>query len=298
MRQPAHLIPATPLVPSTGMRTGDTIETYIATRRWARLTERGARHTFSHFVAATGDPPIGELDREHVEAWWQTQATVAASTARIRHSHISCFLSWCRQVGVLAGDPLAGIPRPREPRRSPVTLSDDEVAALLAAVPDLRGDVVVKLMLWLGLRCVDVSRLEVGDVDFGAGMLRVTGKGGHVDVLPLPRVVATAIRRYLRAYPASSGPLVRAYDAPVRALTAQRLSELVGSWLRSSGVKRCRLDGRGAHSLRRTCATELLGRGANVRQVQAVMRHESLRSTEHYLRRADAEELRPLVEHP
>jgi integrase len=188
------------------------------------------------------------------------------------------------------------IVKPKEPRRLPVTLTDGEVAKLLKAVPDLRGDVMVRLMLDLGLRCVDCHRVQIGDVDSERLLITIHGKGGHVDLLPLPRRTARAIRRYLDAHPASSGPLVRAYDLPVRALSAQRMSELLAQWMRDAGIKRRRLDGRGAHALRRTCATSLLADGANVRQVQAVLRHQSMATTARYLRRADAEELRSILE--
>lgn len=95
-------------------------------------------------------------------------------------------------------------------------------------------------------------------------------------------------RRWLRTYR-------RTYSTPSRGMSAQHISESVGGWLREAGIKRGRHDGIGAHALRRTCATELLQRGT-IRQVQAVLRHASLTSTERYLRRSEAEELRALVD--
>jgi integrase len=178
----------------------------------------------------------------------------------------------------------------------PVTLSDGEVQRLLKVVPDLRGDVIVRLMIDVAFRCVDVHNTQIGDLDFERMLVTVHGKGGHVDVLPLPTVTARSIRRYLDAFPASSGPLVRAYDGPSRALSAQRMSELLAQWMRDAGIKRRRLDGRGAHALRRTCATSLLDEGANVRQVQAVLRHQSMSTTARYLRHQDAESLRAILE--
>ena len=278
------------------MDLSEAVERYVASRRWARGTVRGATHTFTHFVRATGDPLVAELTSEHVEAWWATQGKVAPSTARGRHSQVSNLFRWCRHAGLLEGDPMATIARPREPRRHPVTLSEDEVRRLMMVVPDERAALIVHLMLGLGLRCIDVHRLELADVDLVDRTLSVTGKGGHVDMLPLPDQLVRTLGRYLRQYPATAGPLVRAYDAPVRAVSAQRISEMMAAWLREAGVKQGRWDGRGAHALRRTCATELLFAGVNVRSVQAVLRHQSLASTQRYVRRSDVEELRVAVE--
>jgi integrase len=177
----------------------------------------------------------------------------------------------------------------------PATLSDEDVAALLHVLPDYRAEAIVELMLRLGLRCVDVSQLQVADVDVRGMSITVTGKGGHVDLLPLPKSCAVAATKYLARCPAPAGPLFRTYTSPTRPMSAQCVSEMVGAWLRDAGLKRDRYDGIGAHALRRTCATELLQRG-NIRQVQAVLRHASLTSTERYLRRSEAEELRQLVD--
>jgi integrase/recombinase XerD len=279
---------------SPGMGEG-IVGQYLSTRRLAAGSLRHMRHTLGGFVSVVGDDPA-KITAEGVEEWWQTQHTMAVSTARLRHSTVGVFLRWCRHRGLMAHDPLAHIPRPREPRRSPVTLTDDELRKLLAAVPDLRGDAVVKMMLWMGLRAVDVHRLEVADWDQVAQVLTVHGKGGRVDPLPVPTTVATALRRYLRQHPATAGPLIRAYDSPVRALSAQRISEMVAAWFVASGVKQTKWDGRSGHALRRTCATDLLRRGVNVRDVQAVLRHESLSTTEKYLARTDCEDLRDALE--
>jgi site-specific recombinase XerD len=275
---------------------GEAVERYVATRRWAAGTTKHSTYTLGQFAEVVGgDRSIRYVDHEDCARWWATRQHLAASSARSRRSTVANFLSWCRHTGLLEHDPLAGIPIPREPRRMPATLTDDDVTALLKVVPDYRAEAIVSLMLRIGLRCVDVSNLQVAGVDLRGMTITVHGKGGHVDLLPLPQECATAIERYLSRHRTPAGPLFRTYTSPPRAMSAQCISEMVGGWLRDAGLKRDRFDGIGAHALRRTCATELLQRG-NIRQVQAVLRHASLSSTERYLRRSEAEELRQLVD--
>jgi site-specific recombinase XerD len=275
---------------------GEAVERYVSTRRWAAGTTKHSTYTLGQFAEVVGvDRSIHYVDHEDCARWWATRQHLAASSARSRRSTVANFLSWCRHTGLLEGDPLAGIPVPREPRRMPATLTDDDVAALRHVLPDYRAEAIVELMLRLGLRCVDVSNLQTHDVDTRGGVITITGKGGHVDLLPLPRACGTAVSKYLARCPAPAGPLFRTYTSPSRAMTPQCISEMVGGWLRDAGLKRDRFDGIGAHALRRTCATELLQRG-NIRQVQAVLRHASLTSTERYLRRSEGEELRGLVD--
>jgi integrase len=275
---------------------GEAVERYAMTRNWASGTRKHSTYTLGHFAEVVGiDRLVRDIDHDDLERWWATRQHLAPSSARSRRSTVANFLAWCRHVGLLERDPLAGIPIPREPRRMPATLTDDDVAALLKVVPDYRAEAIVCLMLRLGLRCVDVSNIQVADVDLRAMTIMIHGKGGHVDLLPLPQECATAIRRYLGRHRTPAGPLFRTYTSPSRPMSAQCISEMVGAWLVDAGIKQSRHDGIGAHALRRTCATELLQRG-NIRQVQAVLRHASLTSTERYLRRSEAEELRQLVD--
>lgn len=269
---------------------------YTVTRRWSTGTLKHATYTLRGFTIETGNPPLRELSHDHVAVWWATRSHLAPSTARSRRSTISNFLRWARHTDLMTVDPMAGIPIPREPRRMPATLTDDDMRDLLRAVPDERGFAIVSLMYWIGLRCVDVANLQVHDLDLRRGVVTIHGKGGNEDVLPLPRAVSVSIRRYLTVNPTPAGSLFRTYSTPARPMSAQHISESVGGWLRDAGIKRARYDGIGAHALRRTCATDLLDRGANLRQVQAVMRHESLGSTQRYLRRAEAEDLRGILE--
>ena len=175
------------LNPSMNTTVGEAVESYIVTRRWACGTLKHSTYTLGQFAEVVGiDRPVAELDHDDAARWWATRSHLAASSARSRRSTVSNFLRWCRHTGLLERDPLAGIPIPREPRRMPAVLSEDDVAALLRVLPDDRADAICRLMLRLGLRCIDVANLQVADVDLRGLTITVHGKGGHVDLLPLP----------------------------------------------------------------------------------------------------------------
>ena len=269
----------------------------VESRRTGLASQRSARYRLLRFAAATGDPTPDQLTAEHAEAWWSSTASLAPGTRRGHYSTVRCFTGWLRVRGALAGDPLAGIVPPREPRRNPATLTPAETQALWAtAGPEPRMRAVLALMWGLGLRCIDVAQLEIADFDWHGGLVTIHGKGGHVDVLPLPSMTAEHVLAYLRAHPATAGPLIRDARWHRHPVTAARLSEMLADLARRAGVKHGRWDGRGAHALRRTFGTELLEQGAHIRQVQALLRHRSIQTTESYLRRSDAAELRHLVD--
>jgi site-specific recombinase XerD len=278
------------------MRISEHVTPWVEGHRRTAPSRKAATYGLARFAQATGDPDTADLTGEHVDVWWRSIAHLAPGTLRQNHSLVRCFLAWLRACGHLDGDPIAAIAAPREPRRVPQTIPPADVDAMRHACTNMRDRAVIELAWGIGLRCVEVSRLQVGDVDWRDRLVIVRGKGGNNDVLPLPERVGWVLDAYLSEHPATAGPLVRDLRWHRHPLSAAWVSQLVARIATDAGVKRGAYDGRGAHGLRRTCATELLDSGANIRQVQAVLRHASLSSTERYLRRSTAQELRGVME--
>lgn len=184
----------------------------------------------------------------------------------------------------------------RRQRLLPRGLDAAQVARLLESCrrdsPVGRRDLaVLKLLVRLGLRAGEVSRLQLDDIEWRAGEIVVVGKGPRLERLPLPHDVGEAIVDYLR----DGRPHVSC-----RALFLRSLAPLVG--LSSEGVRgivaragvRVGLAPLGAHRLRHTAATEMLRAGASLPDIGQVLRHRRLRSTAVYAR-VDRERLKALA---
>lgn len=249
-------------------------------------------------VAAAGDKPMRRLDRSDAQAWLELTAAKGqkASTRRLRWSMLNVFCEWAVDEELLGRNPFRKCKPPKPPRSVPRALSREEVAAVLGAVPDLRARVVVMLMVQQGLRCVGVASLRVEDVDLGRRVMRVVEKGGHERVLPVTEECAEVLGEYLSRFPASSGPLVRAWRhnggsgrvmgdpvASDRGLSPATISKWVSEWMRSAGVKVAAGDGKAAHSFRHTCATDMLEAGADLVEVRDMLGHTSVGTTNRYL---------------
>ena len=142
-------------------------------------------------------------------------------------------------------------------------------------------------MLQLGLRRVEVSRAEVGDIDFRKSTMLVRGKGadgGISAALPLTDEVREALRLYVSTEGLTAGPLFLDRRGTGRGISAAHVGMLVVEAFREAGVKSHNGDGRSAHALRHTCAQDLFDAGVETRVVQKVLRHASIRNTEIYLR--------------
>lgn len=263
--------------------------------QFAMTTARSYSSILGGFALIIGNPAFARINRRHVMNWWGS-LRCAPSTTRHRLSVVQTFLDWGVQRGDLRSNPAAGIKPPKQPRYMPRAVENDDVAKLLSfPQATTRTRVVVILMCQLGLRCAEVSDLQVGDIDWHKGTILVHGKGGNERVLPITAEAKAALEDYLREHPACAGPLVRSYADPTRALTPGYIGDRIRKLMFLTGVKNLPRDGRSAHALRHTCATDMLDAGANVRQVQAALGHQSLQTTQRYLS-WNAEDLRRAME--
>lgn len=246
------------------------------------------------FTASFGARPLDQLGVRAVERWMETIAHLRPSSRRIALGCVDQFCRWLVREGDLRANPCDQIQRPKVPRTSPRVCSVDEQSALTVVLPDRRAVVIVGLMLGMGLRRGEVSRLGVGDFDPVSKTLRVVGgKTGDERTLPVPDDVSRAIHDYLTEVGWLTGPLVRSTTQPWRGLGPGTIGDLVSRWMRDAGVKVRGGDGMSAHTLRRTCGTELYEVTGDVRVPQEVLGHRSSAVTmAHYVARVQNDRIR------
>jgi integrase/recombinase XerD len=185
----------------------------------------------------------------------------------------------------LAGAVPAGRGRPRNVDR-PRAACGDHVRAVLAGCDRSsavgRRDYAILLMLArLAVRGGEVARLELADVNWRAGELTVRGKGGRVDVLPLPADVGAAMADYLlHARPATTArTLFVTVKAPFTGLAVSSITVLVAAACARVGVSRF-----GPHGMRHAAACDLLAAGASMEEIGQLLRHAQQRTTAIYAR--------------
>ena len=245
-------------------------------------SERGYRARLDSFEVAVGpDRAVGKLHRRHVDDFLDTLGRLSPASRRAYFVTARLFCRWLREKGAVDRDLFAERKAPKEPRSVPRNLSAEQVAALLS-VSDDRERVTAIVMLQTGIRRGEMARLCVEDIDFVNRMALVHGKGGHEDMVPLPDQAVTELERWLFSQGITSGPVLRSRTNPDAGLTPATVGDLLSSALYRAGVKRCGWDRVSGHSLRHTAASDMLRSGAHVRDVQRILRHTSLQTTERY----------------
>jgi integrase len=179
----------------------------------------------------------------------------------------------------------------------PPSMPKADIERLLAGCDRSRVDgardfAMVMLLARLGLRCVEISRLDLEDIDWRTGQLVVRGKARRDDPLPLPDDVGEALTGYLLLRGRhGSRRVFLTVRAPIRPVRADLVGDVVQRLCRQTGVPHV-----GPHRLRHTLATELLARGASLQAISQVLRHSDLATTAIYAK-VDLGSLRQ-VAHP
>lgn len=176
-------------------------------------------------------------------------------------------------------------------------LHQDEIESLLSVYEEksLRDFAIVNLCLRTGLRTIEVVRANVGDIDVvnGKRVLYVWGKGHEEkdDFVVLTDKTYNPIKRYLetRGRVKSEEPL---FVSESRQNKGERLTTMTISSVCKKALKEIGLDSRSytAHSLRHTCASMILEKGGSLFDVQKVLRHTSVNTSQIYTKMKEEEE--------
>ncbi|MCE9593951.1 MAG: tyrosine recombinase XerC [Planctomycetes bacterium] len=229
---------------------------------------------------------------------------LARTSVQRKLSSVRSFLKWLVDQGRLSTHPAAGLRQARDSRRLPGCLELPEIERLLAA-PDAsttsgrRNRALLEFMYSAGTRAAETVGLERDDLDLSRGIARVRGKGRKERLAAVGGPARAALREYLTdpKRPKArtvAGAAVFLSERGTR-LSTRSLQRIVEAELARAGIARRATP----HTLRHSFATHLLDRGADLREVQELLGHAHLVTTQIYTH-VSIERLREVYEkaHP
>jgi integrase/recombinase XerD len=193
--------------------------------------------------------------------------------------------------GLIEKDPTVNLESPKIRKTLPTYLSMDEVDRLLS-LPDtrtplgMRDKALLDLLYSCGLRVSELTAMNLGDIDFQAGVIRCIGKGDKERLVPIGKKALESVERYARD---ARAKLLKGKKRPVftNFLFINRQGTplgRVGAWKiltaygRALGLRKKLTP----HKLRHSFATHLLERGADLRSVQLMLGHADIATTQIY----------------
>lgn len=244
---------------------------------------------FSEFVDESTDLGICSAESAdirgflaHLSERQSSKATVARKLAALRS-----FFKFLVSRDVIKTSPAATVRTPRQERRLPRYLQEEEVGRLLEAPGPCdafpsRDRAILETLYSTGLRVSELVSLSLDDLDLAVGVCRACGKGSRERLVPIGEVAVAALRRYIaserRILAGTTGIRALFLNRDGTRLSSRSVRRILEHYRRRSGLP----DHVSPHTLRHSFATHLLDRGADLRSVQELLGHESLSTTQIY----------------
>lgn len=211
----------------------------------------------------------------------------ASSTVARKVATIRSFFHFLTNEGEIEDDPTATLDSPRIKKPLPRPISEEAIARLLAAPEKssrptaVRDKALLELMYATGMRASEVVSLNVSDLNLASGTVRCFGKGGKERIIPIYQRAVNALQAYLQK---ARMELVPGPDEQAlfvnnlgHRLTRQGLWLLIKNYAEELGMSHV-----SPHTLRHSFATHLLDGGADLRNLQELMGHASITTTQVY----------------
>lgn len=269
-----------------------------AERRYSPLTVRNYRRDIADFLEFIGvdkesfDP--NAIARADVEEWiiylFEKRKLKAQSVNR-SVATLRSFWKWMLGHGHANRDIVSVISQAKTPSRLPVFVSESRMKDVVALLRDdiasedferLRDAVIVLLFYTAGLRLAELANLKIGDISADYRTIRILGKGEKERIVPLIGRMGEILKKYFSQFSSQNicigqkkALILSKKGEPISVRTIQRI---VDRKLKGAGIQ----GKTSPHTLRHTFATHLLNEGADLREIQELLGHSSLKATQVY----------------
>ena len=272
---------------------------YIGTERGLSPKTIGAYRydlgKFSEFVGQElgEDGEWNEVDQYVIKRYMQFLGNKGykkpnSAVARGRKlAAIKSFFKYLCSEAKIKTDPATMVKMPKTQQKEPSYLTEQEYKRLLRVVKKnatryfkARDLAIITTLLGMGLRLSELVELNIGNVNFEEGSIKVTRKGRHEQILPANYAVMIAIKRYI-----GTRENLTAQDPLFLSKRNKRIHNasvwyLVKKYLKQTQIEKEKLS---PHTLRHAFATALLKQGENLLTIKELLGHRHLRTTERYL---------------
>jgi len=271
------------------MRLSEAIVAFLKQMRDVRLasphTVDAYRRDLKGFIAQSGEMPLCEVQRRHVQDWMVAQYAAGRAPASLarRLSALRSMFDAAVRAGWCVVNPTDGMRPPKQSKRLPRTLSAEQTALLMQptdAASDLRDVALLAVMYGCGLRVSETVGLDLVDLDMQSAEIRVHGKGGKERISPMGEGVCRLLGGFLELRLENTDMHEQALflNRTGRRLSPRSVQRMLKKRALATGADTAVTP----HRLRHSFATHLLAGGVDMRAIQELLGHASLSSTERY----------------
>lgn len=234
-----------------------------------------------------------KITKQHIRGFLSQLVSdrIAPKSINRKLASIRSFFRYLVRIGVLKVSPAANLYSLKMQKKLPQTLSYKSIAEVLNSIDDstpsgARNKLILELLYGTGIRLSELKELDVSDINFYSGLIKVRGKGSKQRLVPLGSVARKTLKHYLeRRHELTSKNEDKTSDALIlnkhgKRLSAKGISRVVNKLLSPVSTH----GKSNPHLLRHSFATHLLDEGADLTAVKELLGHQSLSTTQIYTR--------------
>lgn len=240
------------------------------------------------------DVPVEQIDNITIREWMselRSEGLKKTSIAR-KLASLRTFFQFLVREGIVEMNPAKLVNTPRIERKLPTHLSIEDIVRFIET-PDLNTDLgrrdraILEFLYATGMRVSELVNLNLRDIDFKEKLVRVTGKRKKQRILPFGDPALQSLMYYLNEarheFLQNAPPFERDEQAVFLNYQGTRISERSVGRMIDKYIKMCPdIKNISPHSLRHSFATHLLDSGADLRDIQELLGHARLSTTQIY----------------
>lgn len=248
---------------------------HLQLKCYSQNTIRTYKHEFLQLLKILNMHSVDDLDAERLKSYFQYCTSVLKLSENTLHSRINAIKFYFEQV--LKRDAVFfEIPRPKKPELLPKVVAMQDLKKLFDKTPNLKHNTMLKLCYGMGLRVSEIINLKVADINSSLMQVFIRRAKGKKDrYVNLPSSLLEQLRAYYKAFK----PKTYLFEGHGGGQYSTRsVQKVFKDALTRAKIK----DVGGVHALRHSFATHLLENGTDIRFIQELLGHNSIKTTLRY----------------
>lgn len=251
------------------------LQEQITLKGYSEHTLRTYSLEFAQLLYVLKSYPVDNLTPERLRSYFLYCYNKLKHSESEIHSRINAVKFYFEQV-LHHPKMFIDIPRPKKPQKLPKMLNKTDIKRIIEKTENTKHRLILKLCYGMGLRVSEVIALKLTDIDSNTMMVRVEqGKGKKDRMVPLPASTLNELRSYYMQYRPKNYLFEGQMGGQFSIRSAQQVFRLA---LDRVGIKKAI----GIHGLRHSYATHLLETGTDIRFIQELLGHNSIKTTQIY----------------
>lgn len=245
------------------------------------------------------EPLLNQITTQDIRdflSYLQTKRNCKSCAVYRKLSCLRSFFSFLCKQSYITSDPTEAVSSPKLPKKLPIYLTEEELQRLLSA-PNreenigIRDFAILVLLSYTGMRLSELTGLNIDSINLSEGYVRILGKGNKERIVPLIESVTKAVRDYLNIRPITED-VALFLNRQKKRLSTRSVENIVYKYGKIAGIPKEKLS---PHKLRHTFATMLHNKDVDILDIQALLGHASIATTQIYTH-TNPKRLRKVVE--